>query len=93
MEKTDERDYSDITSYEVQGTKVYDLNKETGVLQMSISPGDLEIFLQDMDIPPEGKDLRMPLIGPGEYGTFKEVKKIESMPDQISYFFKMLVKK
>jgi len=94
-EKIDDRNYSNMTSYTIGGIKAYDFNKETGILQMSISPDDLEIFMEGMNIPPEGKDLKMPLIIPEEFGTFRGVKKVESIPgkENWEYLFKMVRKK
>ena len=87
-------DYEDMHSYSVNGTKVYEFNKETGVLQMSISKKDLEFFLDGRTIPESG-NLTLPLIIPGEYGTFRGVKKIESIPghEDWEYLFKMKRKK
>lgn len=74
------KEYGCMTCFEVNGKKLYDFNQETGVLQVSMSPSDLEILLEQIgNIPEEGKDLVFPT-PIGEPARFKSVKKIESIP-------------
>jgi len=74
------RDYGCMTSFEINGKKLYDFDQETGVLQVSMSPGDLEKLIDNLgELPPEGKDLAFPT-PIGEQARFKSVKKIESIP-------------
>ena len=74
------KEYGGLTYLEINGKKLYEFNE--GVLQISVSPNDLEVLLEQIgEIPAEGKDLTLPapfgLTGPAR---FKKVKKIESMP-------------
>jgi hypothetical protein len=56
---------------------LYIFNTDTRMLNVSISPGNLEILLREIgEIPDKGKDLIMPEID-GHYIFFSKVRKIE----------------
>lgn len=49
------------TRYEIDGEKLYEFDPKTGVLQISMSPEDVEFLLEEIDeIPEEGKTLTLP---------------------------------
>ena len=76
------RDYGCTTSMEINGQKMYAFDPKTGVLQVSMPPGDLEILMKQIgDLPSTGRDLALPTPffadGPAR---FKGVKRIEPIP-------------
>jgi len=73
------RDYGSMNYFEIDGKRLYDFNPETGVLQVSMRPGDLEMLMEQIgEIPENGRDLVLPtpFVGPAR---FKGVKRIESI--------------
>lgn len=72
------------TYAEINGKKMYNFNPETGLLQISINPSDLEILSQQLGkIPESGMDLRLQLplpFGADGPAVFPHVKRIESIP-------------
>ena len=70
-----------IQTCRVDEKKLFEFYEETGVLGISIDPGDLEILLiQIGEIPSQGKDLslRMPE-GFGGRLLFRDVKRVEQI--------------
>ncbi len=77
------RDYGTMTSAKINGQELYNFDQEKGVLQISMSPEDLEILGKQIgEIPKTGKDLILPTpYGLDGHARFKGVKSIETMPD------------
>ncbi len=58
---------------------LYEFDETRGILQ--VVPNMLECLLKDIgELPQEGKDLTLPTMYYGERTTFKNVKKVESIP-------------
>jgi len=59
------------------GKVMYQFDEETGVLEVAMSPGQLETLVQRIgEIPPEGKDVAMSTKFYREHVIFNGVKKI-----------------
>ncbi|MFH0948886.1 MAG: hypothetical protein V1802_00180 [Candidatus Aenigmatarchaeota archaeon] len=91
------RDYGCMNSFTINNKKIYDFNQQTGVLQVSMSPQDLEVYLKEIigGIPESG-DLELPLPPPhvsGATAKFKGVKRIESIPGLQEHEYAMKLKK
>ncbi len=75
------RNYGVTTNIQMNGQTLYAFNPETGVLQASMSPSDLEVMLKDMGpIPEDGRTfvLDMPFMdGPAH---FPGLRRIEPTP-------------
>ena len=71
--------YGCTTLVEVGGRKVYEFDRETGVLQVSMSPDNLSSLQRLIGIVPEdGRDIELP--SPlGYIANFKKVKSIVPM--------------
>ncbi len=82
--RPDGRNYGCTTREEINGQTLYNFNPESGILQISMSLGDLEILLRKVGkIPEDGKDIEIQLplpFGVDGPARFQGVKRIESLP-------------
>jgi len=69
--------------YGIGERTLYNFDPQTSVLQVSMSPADVEILLRELvgELPPEGRNLRFPYHPFSDPARFEGVKRIEPLPD------------
>ncbi|MEK6984386.1 MAG: hypothetical protein AABX33_07465 [Nanoarchaeota archaeon] len=75
-------EYGETLSVEINGKTLYRFNPQTGVLQVSMSPGHLEILVEQLGgLPMEGRDIKLPTPAFANGPTiFRNVRKVEPIP-------------